>query len=215
MLFKVVEPAWWAKIMLSMNEFMHKHYILTQMIPFTADIFVFTYPVYLSLLYLIWIGKKSVYFKEAALYIFFSWVSAILASFIIKLFLYKDRPEQLVLSQDDLIFSHVPDNPFPSDHANLSAAIAISTLLWWIKNKDKPMIIVGTIFILFSLIMSASRVMAWVHWFTDVIFWSLLWALVAWTLLRRPILSWLRKFIFSPLIAVEKWIFEKVFQIKQ
>ncbi|MFZ5341182.1 MAG: hypothetical protein ACOZBL_01040 [Patescibacteria group bacterium] len=53
-----------------------------------------------------------------------------LLNLIIQLFIEKQRPEQLLISADKLIFSHVPDSPFPSDHAALSAAIATSIMLW-------------------------------------------------------------------------------------
>ena len=38
-------------------------------IPILADIFVFTYPVYLLALYIYGIAKKKIYYKIAALYI--------------------------------------------------------------------------------------------------------------------------------------------------
>jgi len=52
---------------------------------------------------------------------------------VIQFFVGKVRPEQLVLTKEDLIFEHVPDNPFLSDHTSLSSAIAMAAILWGIK----------------------------------------------------------------------------------
>jgi hypothetical protein len=38
--------------MLAANDRLHKHYLLSKIVPYTADLFVFTYPVYLVGLYL-------------------------------------------------------------------------------------------------------------------------------------------------------------------
>jgi len=54
----------------------------------------------------------------------------------------KQRPEQIALSKENLIFDHVPTKPFPSDHAAVSAAIAMATLIRGIKTKNKFYIIV-------------------------------------------------------------------------
>ena len=52
---------------------------------------------------------------------------------MLQFFIDKSRPEQMVLTKQDLIFEHVPNKPFPSDHATLSSAIAMATLLRGIK----------------------------------------------------------------------------------
>jgi membrane-associated phospholipid phosphatase len=75
----------------------------------------------------------------------------------------------MVLSQADLIFKHVPNNPFPSDHAALSSAIGFATLFWGIKTQNRFFIFFGIIFIGISLFMSVCRVAAGVHWPTDIL----------------------------------------------
>lgn len=213
-IIKITEPEWAERILVIMNDYVNKHYILEKYVPITADIFVFTYPIYLVALYLYGIGKEREYYKDMALYIFFSGVSAILLNLAIQLFVYKQRPEQLILSKEHLIFKHVPDDPFPSDHAAMSATIAMSTLMWWIKFKDKKMVYFSIPLWIFSWIMSVSRIAAWVHWLTDIIFGTLIWIIVPCFLLKESILRFMKNRLFNPLIKFEKILFYKIFGIK-
>lgn len=121
----------------------------------------------------------------------------------------------MVLSQDNLIFEHVPTKPFPSDHAAVSAAIAMATMRWGIKNNEKKYIYISYIFWAFCLIMSVSRVAAWVHWPTDIIAGILVWVIVPVILYSDKIYEWIRRNIFIPIIHLEKWIFKKLFGIDQ
>jgi hypothetical protein len=83
---KIPEPLRGKQLMVALNDWVTKHEILVALVPFTADIFVFTYPVYLVVLYLFGITKKKSYFKEAAMYIFFSAASAALVNIVIQFF---------------------------------------------------------------------------------------------------------------------------------
>jgi len=132
----ILEPVWGQKLMVVLNNWINQHYILTKLIPFTADIFVFTYPVYLLGLYFWGINKRSTYYKEAALYIFFSSASAVAVNLVIQFFGQKARPDTAILNKSHLLLPHIPTDSFPSDHAAVSAAIAMSTMLRGIKNKD-------------------------------------------------------------------------------
>ncbi|USN55498.1 MAG: hypothetical protein H6765_02650 [Candidatus Peribacteria bacterium] len=123
------EPYRGEKAMLLLNDWINKHYILVQLIPYTADIFVFTYPIYLVALYLYGVSKQQQYYKEAALAIFFSAILASLINTTIQFFGDKTRPELSVLNKGQLLLSHLPSDPFPSDHAAVSAAVAMATLL--------------------------------------------------------------------------------------
>jgi hypothetical protein len=51
-----------------------------------------------------------------------------LLNLFIQLFIDKQRPEQVAISKNNLIFDHIPDAPFPSDHAAMSSAIAMSSM---------------------------------------------------------------------------------------
>jgi len=68
----LVEPLWGETFIKFLNNFVNSNYILSRITPVTADIFVFSYPVYLAALYLYGIAQRKDYYKEAALYIFFS-----------------------------------------------------------------------------------------------------------------------------------------------
>lgn len=212
---KLWEPEILKKMMISFNDLVNKNDILVKMIPFTADIFVFTYPIYLTSLYLYWIWKKDTFYKEAALYIFFAWISSVLINVFIQMFIDKDRPEIALESKDKLILSHIPDAPFPSDHATMSAAIAMSVLLLWIKHKSKWFMVAWWVFWLFSIVMSISRVWAWVHWVTDVVAWTLIWVIVALLFFHKKIHGFMCRTVYKFIIDIEKVIFEKVFKIKQ
>jgi hypothetical protein len=91
----IIEPLPLQKLLVQVNNFVNNHYILSKLIPFTADIFVFTYPVYLVWLYLYGINKKSDHFKELSLFIFFSSISTVLTNLIIQFFITKERPLEL------------------------------------------------------------------------------------------------------------------------
>lgn len=214
-ILKLNEPLWAEKIMVAMNDLVSKNYILSKLIPFTADIFVFTYPVYLSVLYLYWIYKKDVDYKNWALYIFFcaAWSTAF--NLFIQFFVDKSRPELAITNKENLLLEHLPTKPFPSDHAAVSAAVAMSTLLRWIKTKNKVLVRLSIVFWIFSIVMSISRVASWVHWLTDVIAWSLVWIIFSFVFINDKINKFLVNKVFSHIINIEKFIFYKLFKIKQ
>jgi hypothetical protein len=51
-MIKIVEPKWGQKLLLTMNSYVRHHYLLKKIVPIGADIFVFSYPIYLVLVYL-------------------------------------------------------------------------------------------------------------------------------------------------------------------
>lgn len=213
-LFKLIEPTWWQQLIVFMNNYVNAHSILSKLVPLTADIFVFTYPVYISAIYLLGIRKKDDFYKNAALYIFFSWISSVMLNLFIQVFVDKARPES-ILSRWKLLLDHIPDASFPSDHAAMSAAIAMSIMLWWMKNNNKKFIYTSFVFWIFCITMSLSRIAAWVHWPTDIIFGMLVWIIIPLILINEKVYSFLHKYIFTNIIALEKFIFRKIFQIQQ
>lgn len=211
---KITEPLWWRNIMLWLNDRLIKHELLVQMVPYTADIFVFSYPIYLVALYFWGIGKKNDYFKEAALYIFFSAATAAAINLVIQFFGDKSRPEEALVLKWHIILDHLPTDPFPSDHAAVSAAIAMSTMLWGIKHKDKTFLRLSVFFWFACGMMSFSRIAVAIHRPTDILVGIIVGVFSAWFLLRKRVWRWLLKYIFAPLIKLEKWIFRKVFGIE-
>lgn len=210
-MIRYIEPVWWQNLLLKANEYISDSELLIKLAPLTADIFVFIYPLYLTWLYLYWIRKNKEEYKYLSLYIFFSWVVAIVINFIIKLFITKDRPEQFLENKNSLLLNHIPNNPFPSDHASLSVAIWFATLLWWIKSKNRHLIIWGIMLITISLIMSLSRVGVWVHRPTDILIGTVLWFISAYILLKSHNL--LNKYLYSKLINIEIRISNYLFKL--
>ena len=49
---KILEPLRGQELMIALNSWVVKHDLLIRLLPWTADVFVFTYPVYLVGLYL-------------------------------------------------------------------------------------------------------------------------------------------------------------------
>ncbi len=206
-MIKLLEPVWWIKLLEELNELVHSNEMLKTLVPFTADIFVFSYPIYLVVFYLYGKFQKETDYKEYALYIFFSSISAVAINLFIQQFIDKSRPEQIVLSKENLIFEHVPDAPFPSDHAAISFAIAMASTLVAIKEKNKTLLWVSIMLWIFAITMGLSRIAAGVHWPTDILWWAIIWIVSAVIFFKDTIFSFFKRNIFSFLIKLEEKIF--------
>ncbi len=212
---QITEPAWGQRLLLALNDWMTKHYLLVRLVPYTADVFVFSYPVYLVALYIRGINKHQEYYKHAALYIFFSSALAAIINITIQYFGDKSRPELMVQNKDQLLLSHLPTDPFPSDHAAVSAAIAMATTLWGMRHGDKMFLRVAWFFWIACGAMSVSRIAVAVHRPTDIIVGIIVGVLSAWVLLKESVRTRCKRHILAPLIQFEKWLFSKVFGIVQ
>ena len=212
---QITEPAWGQRLLLALNDWMTKHYLLVRLVPYTADVFVFSYPVYLVALYIRGINKHQEYYKHAALYIFFSSALAAIINITIQYFGDKSRPELMVQNKDQLLLSHLPTDPFPSDHAAVSAAIAMATTLWGMRHGDKMFLRVAWFFWIACGAMSVSRIAVAVHRPTDIIVGIIVGVLSAWVLLQESVRTRCKRYILGPLIQFEKWLFRKVFGIIQ
>jgi len=204
---KIIEPQRGQQLMISLNSRIAKHELLVRLLPRTADIFVFTYPVYLVALYLWWVRQKDDYFKLASFAIAFSAGLAVVTNQVIHYFGDKARPETAILLKQNLILSHLPSDPFPSDHAAVSAAIAMSTMLWWIKYKDKRFLAASVFFWFASGVMCFSRVAVAIHRPTDILVGVLVGVLSALIIVRSSVWNWLVSFVFTPLIRFQEWLF--------
>jgi undecaprenyl-diphosphatase len=111
--------------------------------------------------------------------------------------------------------SHLPTDPFPSDHAAVSAAIAMATYMRWKKNNDPFFVKLSYFFWFASLTMWLSRVSVAIHWPTDVLAGWLVGISLTALLFQSKIWSRLKRTIFKPLIALEKRIFKTCFKIEQ
>jgi membrane-associated phospholipid phosphatase len=216
-MFTMQEPVWWYNLLLFLNEYMKYHNFLLISIPITADVFVFFYPVLLVILYLVGLFKNKDYYKESALWIFWSWVLSMLFNIVVQFFCDKVRPNILLWLEyekiETILHKFLPQSSFPSDHAAMSMGIAVWIILWWTRNKDKKFIYIWIVFVLFSLIMWVSRVMVGVHRPTDIIAWSIIWILIPVILFQKNIYKFFKKILIIPLINLQKTIW-KLFGVK-
>ena len=211
-MLKLVEPQWWVSLLKYLFAWMQASIFWSHWIPILADVFVFTYPVYLLILYIYWIVesrtnpsvrlladtspyqrriKEGIQKKIAALYIFAGTLVSIVVNIGIQFFVDKVRPNVFLwladLKNETILNKFMPSSSFPSDHAALSMGIAMMSIFRGIKNKDKKFLRFGGILIIFSLITWFARVTSWVHWPTDIIWGSIVGILVPLLLMRKPL----------------------------
>lgn len=216
--FELIEPSWWLDILNWWIEVQTKYEWVSNLAPIFADIFVVLYPLFLLGVYLYAIIKKKPLFKQWAIYILISTVITVLINIWIQCFFYKERPIVVmnhVETEETLLHQILPSSSFPSDHAVVSMAVAMATLLWWLYSKKKIFLCSGIVFIVVSLIMTLCRILTLVHRPTDIIAWLLLWMFVPLILMIRPIRYVLIKYIINPIIRFEQWIIDSLFNYKQ
>lgn len=216
--FELVEPSWWMNILQFGLDIQEKYPFLADLAPVFADIFVVVYPIFLVSIYVYAIIKKKPLVKQWALYIFFATLFAVIINIGIQCFFYKERPI-VVLNQVDawetILHEILPTSSFPSDHAVVSMAVAMATLLWWLFNRRKFFTRSWIILIIVSFLMTACRILTLVHWPSDIVAWLWLWLLIPLILMIRPIRYALLKYLVNPLIRLEQWIVKKLFHYEQ
>jgi membrane-associated phospholipid phosphatase len=152
--------------------------------------------------------------KYNALSILFSFIGSIIINYIIKLFIYENRPFEVlnltINPKESLILNTIPINSFPSDHAAVSMTISLTTLLIWYQSKNKKMITMWRIFLVFALIMDISRITIWVHRPIDIIIGSIIWACVAYLITRASNSSVLQQTIYNPIINIQEYLFNLI-----
>jgi len=202
----LIEPKRWLEILLALHQSMLSSTTRTSLTPILADVFVFSYPIYLVILYIMWWIKKQISYKIASLWIFANVVITTLINLGIQLLVQKSRPNIVLWLADQktetILHDYLPSSSFPSDHAAVSMSIAIASLLWWIQKNDKKYTIFGIILIVFSLIMSVSRVATAIHRPTDIIGWLFIWAIIPLILSSKKISSFGEKILW--------WIWRKI-----
>lgn len=214
-MFPLQEPSRWINLVVSLNEYMKYHNFLLKVIPITADIFVFLFPILLVTLYIIWLCKKSDKIKESALRVFWSAIITSIINICIQFFFTKSRPTMMLFwhEEETMLHKFLPNSSFPSDHAAMSMWFAMWLLIRWIRQKDKNYILIGIVFLIFSLIMGFSRIMVWVHRPTDILWGFAVWIIVPLILSSNRIYRLLKKILITPIISFQKRI-RKLFWVK-
>ena len=214
----LIEPSRWMNILNRWVNIQNKYEWIANLAPTFADIFVFAYHIFLVFIYLYAIVKKKTLIKQGAIYVCVATFIAVLVNIWIQCFFSKERPIvalNQVEMEETLLHDILPTSSFPSDHAVVSMAVAMATLLWWLYNKRKVFIWSGVFFIIISLIMTLCRILTLVHRPSDILAWLLLWALVPLLLMIRPIRYALIRHIINPVIRFEQWFIEMLFNYKQ
>ena len=214
----LIEPSRWMDILQRWIDIQAKCEWIVNLAPVLADIFVVAYPIFLICIYLYAIIKKKPLIKQWAIYICVATFIAILVNIWIQTFFYKERPIVVlnhVEAEETLLHDILPTSSFPSDHAVVSMAFAMATLLWWFYNRRKFFTRSGIFFTIISLIMTACRILTLVHWPTDILAWLVLWVLVPSVLMIRPIRYALIRYVINPVIRLEQWLIWTLFNYEQ
>ena len=215
---QLIEPSWWMDILNWWIDIQMKYECISNLAPVFADIFVAVYPIFLISIYLYAIIKKRPLVKQGAIYICIATFLAVLVNISIQCFFYKERPIVVlnhIEAEETLLHDILPSSSFPSDHAVVSMAVAMATLLWWVCYRRKFFTRSGIVFIVISLVMTACRILTLVHRPSDIFAWLLLWALIPWLLMIRPIRYALLRYIINPIIRFEQRFIGTLFNYKQ
>ena len=215
---QLIEPSRWMNILNRWLDIQSKYEWITNLAPTFADIFVIVYPIFLISIYFYAIIKKKPAIKQWAFYIFFATLVAVLVNIWIQTFFYKERPIVVlnqVEAEETILHNILPTSSFPSDHAVVSMAFAMATLLWGIYSKKKLFTRCWILFIIISFIMTTCRILTLVHWPTDILAWLGLWILIPLILMIRPIRYALIRYIINPIIRFEQWVIDNLFNYQQ
>ena len=215
---QLIEPSRWMNILNRWLDIQSKYEWISNLAPTLADIFVIVYPIFLISIYFYAIIKKKTAIKQWAFYIFFATFVAVLVNIWIQTFFYKERPIVVlnqVEAEETILHNILPTSSFPSDHAVVSMAFAMATLLWWIYNRKKFFTRSGVLFIMVSLVMTLCRILTLVHWPSDILAWLWLGILVPLILMIRPIRYTLLRYVINPIIRFEQWFIGTLFNVKQ
>lgn len=144
----------------------------------------------LFLLYFLFEPADTARMRRTILLAGLSGVLALTVAVIVASVVYRARPFLTLPSgQVHLLIPHSNDSSFPSDHATGSAAFAAG--MWRSPDRSARWVFAGT-----ALLVGISRLIAGVHWPSDILVSLVLGGLVAWGTfalepLLRPLLDWI------------------------
>jgi membrane-associated phospholipid phosphatase len=118
-----------------------------------------------------WVYKKQVGLKIVALDILYTILFAFAVYWILQFGLpMRPRPETLTAIKP--LIDHLPDNSFPSGHA-IFAGASVVAIGYFLSMS------LSTVFAILGIAMVIARVIAWVHYFGDVLIGVIVGALLA------------------------------------
>ncbi len=209
----MVEPTWGVELLQSLNTFISQSELYYTVASLFADVPVFLLPVFLLWLYIRHgMVRKHISAKYGALLIFMSAVLAAAINLWLQEIIVKARPETALTGTGRLIMKHLPTASFPSDHAAVAMAVALSSLVWGGKRGKKTVKIWWRVLLVLTICMSIARVAVGVHWPTDILAgWgvSLLTVLIIFTPVVKKFLN---RHVIHYLIALEQSIFGKIYK---
>lgn len=177
-----------------------------------ADVFVIAYPIWLIYIYLVGHINDKLNYKKLSLQVLTGVLTAFAINIGIQYFVRKDRPD--FLGGINLIFKHVPDNSFPSDH------MAVGLVFWLVIIISKYVydadyvgskVIKNTwiIFLILGFVMWFCRVAIGVHRFTDICMWIVVGSFSSYVVyILDPFLD---KYIYKNIIWLQNWLFDKLY----
>ncbi len=150
-------------LLVYMNSFTSNE-VIANIVRFMADLPIFFLPIFLvtAWIYICFKKENSVSEKSKLLLMTYAPVVAVTINIIIQQFVHFSRPETALEWKATLILSHIPDASFPSDHAGVGMAFAMSLFL---AGYTK----IAWVFLPFAIMMNISRVMVGVHWPFDIL----------------------------------------------
>lgn len=186
-IFKIDE-----KIFVQIQDFVSKNTWLDKPLIFLAQYLIYALPVLMIILWFWDIKTKKGVFKSVLASIV-AWLGF---AKLIAVLVNRPRPSESLLQAKELLL-HRPDTSFPSDHATMLFAFALSMRLFGFKKLGNVLLVVATL-------ISVSRVLVGVHFPFDVLGGAILGSLVAyffWLIreyidkyLTDPIVGFLKRF---------------------
>lgn len=141
------------------NNLANKNGILDGVMIFFSEYVPYIFMVAVAIVFILGMIKKNSNYRKAAVSTFLITIFNLVLSFIIGSIYYVDRP--FVNNEVNLLFSHVQDASFPSDHATGTMSIAVG-----LEKYNK---LLSRILKILSIIVGFSRVYVGHHYPMDVI----------------------------------------------
>lgn len=141
------------------NNLAHRSIALDEIMIFFSKYVPYIFMGIIALVFILGVIKKNEEYRKVSVNTFIITVINLILSFIIGSVYYVDRP--FVHSNVNLLFPHVEDASFPSDHATGTMSIALG--------MQKYNRILGIILTIISLIVGFSRIYVGQHYPSDVI----------------------------------------------